>query len=36
MYQGRAAAGFEVDGILVDLKIRDAKVIAQAQSRRAA
>ena len=36
MYQGRAAVGFEVDGILADLKIRDAKVIAPAQSRRAA
>ena len=36
MYEGRAAVGFEVDGILADLKIRDAKVIAPAQSRRAA
>jgi long-chain acyl-CoA synthetase len=36
MYQGRAAAGFAVEGILADLKIRDAKVIAPAQSRRAA
>jgi hypothetical protein len=36
MYQGRAAVGFEVDGIMADLKIHDAKVIAPAQSRRAA
>jgi long-chain acyl-CoA synthetase len=34
MYEGRAAVGFEVDGVLADLKIRDAK--ASAQSRRAA
>ena len=36
MDQGRAAVGFEVDGVLTDLKIRDAKVIAPAQSRKAA
>jgi long-chain acyl-CoA synthetase len=36
MYEGRAAASIEVDGILGDLKIRDAKVIAPAHSRRAA
>jgi long-chain acyl-CoA synthetase len=36
MYEGRSAVGSEVDGILADLSIRDAKVIAPAQSRRAA
>jgi long-chain acyl-CoA synthetase len=36
MHEGRAAVGFEVDGMLADLKIREAKVIAPAQSRRAA